>query len=64
VGDEVVGVSTAVASFLQTPTTPVIQAVVVKLREPTDDQRHLIISKGLQMLLYDRHQGRQGKQHL
>jgi hypothetical protein len=29
VGDKVVGVSTVVASFLQTPTTPVVQAVVV-----------------------------------
>jgi hypothetical protein len=30
VGDEVVGISTAIASFLQTTTTPAIQAVVVK----------------------------------
>ena len=37
VGDEVVGVSTVVASFLQTPTTPVIQAVAVKPRKPADD---------------------------
>jgi hypothetical protein len=38
VGVEVVGISTAVASFLWTTTTPAIQAVAVKLREPADDQ--------------------------
>jgi hypothetical protein len=30
VGDKVVRVSTAITSFLQTPTTPAVQAVVVK----------------------------------
>jgi hypothetical protein len=55
VGDEVVRVSTAVASFLQITTTPMIQAVVVKPREPADDQRQLVVPKGLQLLLYDRH---------
>jgi hypothetical protein len=39
VGDKVVRISTVVASFLRTTTTLVIQAVVVKPREPTDDQR-------------------------
>ena len=38
VGDEVVGVSTAIASFLWTTTMPTIQVVVVKPREPADDQ--------------------------
>jgi hypothetical protein len=37
VGDEVVRVSTVVASFLQTITTSAIQAVVVKPRELTND---------------------------
>jgi hypothetical protein len=39
VGNEVVGISTAVASFLRTTTTSAIQTVVVKPREPVDDQR-------------------------
>ena len=34
VGDEVVGISTAIATILQTTTTPVVHAVVVKPREP------------------------------
>jgi hypothetical protein len=38
VGDEVVVVCTAIASLLRTITTPAIQAVVVKLQEPADDQ--------------------------
>jgi hypothetical protein len=45
VGDEVVGVSTAVASFLWTSTTPAIQAVVVKPREPADDQCQLVVPR-------------------
>jgi hypothetical protein len=38
VGDKVVGVSIAEASILRTTTAPVVQAVVVKPREPIDDQ--------------------------
>jgi hypothetical protein len=64
VGDEVVRISTTVASFLRTITTPEIQAVVVKLQEPADDQCHLVISKTLHLLLYDRHQRRPDKRHL
>jgi drug/metabolite transporter (DMT)-like permease len=64
VGDEVVGVSTTIASFLQTTTTLVIQAVIVKPQEPVDDQCQLVVPKGLQLLLYDRHQRRHSKQHL
>jgi hypothetical protein len=37
VGDEVVRISIAVASFVWTTTTPAIQAVVVKPREPADN---------------------------
>ena len=37
VGDEVVGVSIAISSCLRTTTASVIQAVVVKPREPADD---------------------------
>ena len=37
-GDKVVGVSIAIASFLWTTTVPTIQVVVVKQREPADDQ--------------------------
>ena len=58
VGDEVVGVFIAIASFLRTTTALAIQAVVVKPREPADDQCQLIIIKGLQLLLYDKHQRR------
>jgi hypothetical protein len=36
----------------------------VKPREPANDQRQLVVPKGLQLLLCDRHQRRQGKQHL
>jgi hypothetical protein len=54
-GDEVVGVSTVIASFLQTLTTPVVQAVVVKPQKPADDQCQLVIPKSLQLLLCDRH---------
>jgi hypothetical protein len=64
VGDEVVRISTVVASLLRTTTTPAIQVVVVKPREPTDDQHQLVVPKGLQLLLCDRHQRRQGKRHL
>jgi hypothetical protein len=64
VGDEVVEISTAIASFLQTITTPAIQAVVVKPRESADNQCQLVIPKTLHLLLYDRHQRRQGKRHL
>jgi hypothetical protein len=39
VDDEMVGVSTAIASFLWTPTTSPVPAVVVKPRKPADDQR-------------------------
>jgi hypothetical protein len=39
VDDEMVGVSTAVASFLWTPTTSPVPVVVVKPRKPADDQR-------------------------
>jgi hypothetical protein len=38
VDDKVVGVSIAEASILRTTTAPVVQAVVVKPREPIDDQ--------------------------
>jgi hypothetical protein len=61
VGNEVVWVSIAIASILRTTTASAIQAVVVKPREPVDDQCQLIIRKGLQLLLYNRHQRRQGK---
>jgi hypothetical protein len=64
VGDEVVRVSTSVASILRTTTTPVIQAVVVKPREPADDQYQLVVPKGLQLLLCDRHQRRQDQRYL
>jgi hypothetical protein len=64
VGDEVVRISTAVASFLRTTTTSAIQAVVVKPREPANDQRQLVVPKTLHLLLCDRHQRRQGKRHL
>ena len=64
VGDEVVGVFIAIASFLRTTTALAIQAVVVKPRELADDQCQLVVPKGLQLLLYDRHQRRQGKRHL
>jgi hypothetical protein len=47
VGDEVVGVSTAIASFLWTTITLAIQAVVMKPRELADDQWQLVIPKGL-----------------
>jgi hypothetical protein len=47
VGDEVVGVSTAVASFLWTTITLAIQAVVMKPRELADDQWQLVVPKGL-----------------
>ena len=55
VGDEVVGVSIAIASFLRTTTALAIQAVVVKPRELADDQCQLVVPKGVQLLLYDRH---------
>jgi hypothetical protein len=45
VGDEVIRVSIVVASFLQTPNTPVIQAVVVKPRKPANDQCQLTVPK-------------------
>ena len=64
VGNKVVGVSTAVASFLRTPSTSMVQAVVMKPRKPADDQCQLIVPKSLQLLLCDRHQRRQGKRHL
>jgi hypothetical protein len=38
VGDEVVEISTPIASILQIITTPAIQAVVVKPRQPANDQ--------------------------
>jgi hypothetical protein len=59
-----VGISTAVASFLWTTTTSAIQAVIVKPRESADDQCQLVIPKTLHLLLCDRHQRRQGKRHL
>ena len=59
VGDEVVGVSIAMATILWTTTTSAVQAVVVKPREPVDDQCQLFVPKHL--LLYNRHQRRQGK---
>jgi hypothetical protein len=42
----------------------VIQAFVVKPREPADDQCQLVIPKTLHLLVYDRHQRRQDKRHL
>jgi len=54
VGDEVVEAATSKASFLLC-TTPTVHAVVVKPREPVDDQCQVIISKYLQLFLCEAH---------
>ena len=53
VGDEVVGISIAIASLLRSTTVLALQAVVVKPRELADDERQLIIPEDLQLLLCD-----------
>ena len=53
VRDEVVRISTSIASLLRATTASAVQTVVVKPREPTDDECQLIIPKRLQLLLCD-----------
>jgi hypothetical protein len=52
-GDEVVEVI-VVKAYILGPTTPLVLAVVVKLREPTSNKCQLLIPKRLHLLLYDR----------
>ena len=53
VRDKVVRISTSIASLLRATTASAVQTVVVKPREPTDDECQLIIPKRLQLLLCD-----------
>ena len=53
--DEVVEVSTTIATILRTTTALAVHAVVVKPRELVDDQCQLIVPKCLHLHLCNRH---------